>query len=84
MVAMNSKIYAFKLILKKVFLFPRDLLLIWEALQFLACLHLAMYLGRPLIHELIKKDPSSEVVWVTTLRARELLGPIQGCRYFDC
>lgn len=35
----------------------------------------------PLIHELIKKDPSSEVVWVTTLPTRELLGPLKGCRY---
>ena len=35
----------------------------------------------PLIHEFIKNDPSSEVVWVTTLPTRELLGPIKGCRY---
>lgn len=35
----------------------------------------------PLIHELIKKDRSSEIVWITTLPTRELLGPIEGCRY---
>jgi heptosyltransferase I len=35
----------------------------------------------PLIHELIKKDQGSEVVWVTTSPTRELLGPIKGCRY---
>jgi len=35
----------------------------------------------PLIHELIKKNPSSEVVWVTTLSTCELLGPLEGCRY---
>ena len=35
----------------------------------------------PLIHQLIKNDPNSEVVWVTTLPTRELLGPLKGCRY---
>jgi len=35
----------------------------------------------PLIHELIKKDPSSEVVWITTSPTRELLGPLKGCRF---